>query len=212
EVAVKPDDGRSIENAARILLQHDVDDCPSAVVDALQIDVDNALELVVGHLGKPGVLHDARVVDQGVDPMPGQHHALDHPRDALLVGNVDLEAERFASRCADLGKCLRDGVHVDIADGDLGAFLDELDRGRPAYALTSAGDDGNLARKSLAPCAIVRLPIRSVAVEPHASPSRTPLKRSGSRPFTAGDSTGFDCVAQCCSLMKHKSSSEVWLF
>ena len=74
-----------------MLLQHDVDDGLRAVVDALQVDVDDVVELVLGHLLELRVLDDAGVVDQRVDPAPFGHHAFDHPGDAVLVGDVDVE-------------------------------------------------------------------------------------------------------------------------
>ena len=42
EIAVETDDRRRVEDASGILLQHDIDDCLGAVVDALEIDVDDA--------------------------------------------------------------------------------------------------------------------------------------------------------------------------
>src|SRR6185312_6990415 len=148
EVAVQADDRRRVEDAARVLREHDVDDRLRAVVDALEIDVDDALELLVGHLGEARVLDDAGVVDQRVDAAPRRHHRLDHPRDAPLVGDVDLEGQRFApGRANRVGGLLRGG-EVDVADGDARAFVRELDRGRAADALAAAGDDGNLVLQS----------------------------------------------------------------
>jgi hypothetical protein len=43
---------------------------------------------------------------------------------------------------------LRNRVHVDVADGDLGAFLGELDGRRTADALARAGDDRYLAAEA----------------------------------------------------------------
>ena len=93
EVAVDADDGRGVEDAARVLGQHDVDDGLGAVVDALQVDVDDTVELVLAHLLELRVLHDAGVVDQGVDPAPLGHDAVDHRGDAFLVRDVDPEAD-----------------------------------------------------------------------------------------------------------------------
>ena len=65
-----PDDRRGVEDAAGILREHDVHDRLGAVVDALQVDVDDAIELLFAHLLELGVLHDARVVDQRIDRGP----------------------------------------------------------------------------------------------------------------------------------------------
>ena len=80
---------------AGVLLEHDVDDRFRAVVDALEVDVDDALELLVGHLLELRVLNDAGVVHQRVDAAPLGHDTGDHPRDAFLVGDVDVEPHRF---------------------------------------------------------------------------------------------------------------------
>ena len=139
--------------------EHDVDDGLGAVVYALEIDVDDALELLVGHLAEASVLHDARIVDQRVDALPREHHAFDHARDARLVGDVHLESERVAAVVANFGQRFRDRGHVDVADGDLGAFLGELDRGGAADTLTSAGNDGDLAGQPP-----VSIAVQSVAI------------------------------------------------
>ena len=59
--------------------------------------------------------------------------------DAVLVGDVDHEAGDFAAGLLDLPRRFRcdRSPSVDVADGDLGAFLGELDRGRPADALAA---------------------------------------------------------------------------
>ena len=76
---------------------------------ALEVDALNALELLVGHLGKASVLDDARVVDQVSMPAHAKHHVLDHERDAFLVGRR-LETERFATDTADRGQRFRHAV------------------------------------------------------------------------------------------------------
>ena len=131
-----------------MLLQHDVDDRLRAVVDALQVDVDHAVELVVGHLLQLRVLHDARVVDERVDAAPFRHDALDHPGDAFLVGDVDPEGERLAAAVGDFPGDVPGGLLVDVADGDLGAFLGELERGRVADAGAGARDDRDLVHQT----------------------------------------------------------------
>ena len=141
EVAVDADDRRCVEDAARILREHDVDDGLGAVVDALQVDVDDAVELVLAHLLELRVLDDAGVVDQRVDAPPLGHHALDHRRDAFLVGDVDDEADGLAAALDDeIDRRLHRGL-VDVAGDDLRAFLGELDGGRLANALAGTGDD-----------------------------------------------------------------------
>jgi hypothetical protein len=51
---------------------------------------------------------------------------LDHARDALLVGDVDHEAGRLAAELLDLRDGFLDGRLVDVANGNLGAFLANL--------------------------------------------------------------------------------------
>ena len=78
-------------------VEHDVDDGLGAVVDALQVDVDDPVELVLAHLLELRVFDDARVVDERIDAPPFGHHPFDHAGDARLLGDVDDEADRLAA-------------------------------------------------------------------------------------------------------------------
>src|SRR4030095_522267 len=138
-----------------MLLEHDVDDGLGAVVDALQVDVDHAIELVVRHFLQLSVLDDARVVDEGVDPAPFGHYPLDHPGYTFFIGDVDREGARLAAAVGDFASDRLGGGLVDVAHGDLGAFLAELDRGGVSDAGAGARNDRNLVHTTHAS----RLPV-----------------------------------------------------
>src|SRR4029450_1060821 len=109
---------------------------------------DDAVELILAHLFELRVLHDARVIDEGIDAPPFGHDAFDHAADAVLVGDVHAKADGFAPGRLDELHRLLDRLQVDVADSDLGALLGELESRRAPDALSRAGDDGNLARKA----------------------------------------------------------------
>src|ERR1022692_900137 len=179
EIAVDPDDGRRIENAARILLEHDVDHGPGAVVDALEVDVDHPIELLVGHFLELRVLDDACVVDQGVYPAPFGHHASDHYGDRLLIGDIDAEADGIASGVGNQRRCFLGRRDVNVANCDFGAFFGELERRRASNALSAARDDRNLTFK------------------PHDRSAVSPRPTQGLMPCcTAAKSTRLRCDAQ----------------
>ena len=131
-----------------MLLQHDVDHGLRAVVDAFQVDVDDTVELVLRHLFQLGVLHDARIVDEGVDAAPLCHDAFDHPGNALLVRYVNAEGESFAAGVGDFAGYLRRRRLVDVADRDLGAFAAELEGRGMADARTGSRYDRDLVRET----------------------------------------------------------------
>ena len=125
EVAVQTDDRRGVQDAARMLLEHDVHDRLRAVVDAFEVDVDDPLELVVGHFPEcASCTIPALLTSVSIRP-----HAAITPstiRAMLpLLGHVDVERARGATRSVMTGHSLRVG-EVDVADRDLSASMANL--------------------------------------------------------------------------------------
>ena len=97
---------------------HDVGHRLGAVPGALRVDVDDAIELILGHRDELRVLHDARVVDQHVDAAVALHHRLDHGLNRRAVGDVHEKPMRVATDIANRGDGLIDGRLVQVADDD----------------------------------------------------------------------------------------------
>src|SRR5262249_25104518 len=147
EIAVETDDGGAVQYHAGVLLQHGVEHRLRAVEDALEIDVDDVIELLVGHVLDRRILDDAGIVDEAVDPAVAGHYGFRHAGEARLVADVDLQPYGLAPRGRDFLRGLLRQIGVDVAGDDLGALGAELDRGRLADAPARAGDDRDLARK-----------------------------------------------------------------
>ena len=149
EVSVETDDRRRVQNDARLLREHRVHDRLRAVVHAFQIDLDDAVELVLGHVLQLRVHDDARVVDEAIDTSPFRERHVDHllERLACRARRRRNRTRRRASPCT-CGRVSSIDSGRQIADDHFRAFAGELDRGRLADAAARAGDDRHLVLES----------------------------------------------------------------
>src|SRR5262249_4336444 len=134
EVAVDPHDRRGIQDHPGALLDHDPRHRLGAVIRALEVHVDYAIDLILAHLQQLRVLHDPRVVAQDVAPAITLHDCVNHGLNRSRYGDVDDEAVRLAAGMAHVFHCHVDGLLIEVADDDLGALARELQRGGVADA------------------------------------------------------------------------------
>ena len=113
--------------------------------DATQVDVDDPVELFLGHLDEAGVLRDAGVVDQHVDAAMLFLDLGDDGVDGRAVGDIHDVAFGLCTQGTALLHHGFDAGRVDVADDDDGALSSELEGGGLTDALGSAGDEADLA-------------------------------------------------------------------
>jgi hypothetical protein len=126
-----------------LLREHRVDHGFGAIVDAFQIDLDHAVELVLGHVLQLGVHDDTCVVDQDVDTAPLRNRGIDHLLQGLNVAHVGDAAECITARLLAQFDGFLDRFRRQIAHDDLRAFTRELDGGGLPDASSGPGDDCN---------------------------------------------------------------------
>ncbi len=121
----------------------------------LQVDVDDAVPLLLGHVDENAVPQDAGVVDEDVEIAEGFDGGVDEPLAALPVAHVIGIGQSLAAHLLDLVDDLlrRAAVVTRPVDGaaevvhdDLGALAGKEQRVLAADAATGAGDDGRLVR------------------------------------------------------------------
>src|SRR5215217_5562579 len=106
-----------------------------------RVDVEHALERVVGHLVDRGVDRVAGVVDDDVDLAPRVDRGLDQLVGRPLLGQVAAVDDGLAR---DLGGRLLGDVAVEVVDHDVRAVLAQQLGRRPADAARRSGDDRHL--------------------------------------------------------------------
>eukprot|EP00982_Pelagococcus_subviridis_P017656 31555-Pelagococcus_subviridis.AAC.18 len=118
---------------------------PAELVRRAEVQIHDAIVLLVGRVQRRLPHVRPRVVDQDVDPVRPQRgdlvHQLGSPR-----GRGDVPRERVRGAGDELAvHDVEDGLDVSPDDQDGSAQGDELARGREADALRAAGDDGAVA-------------------------------------------------------------------
>ena len=123
---------------------------------ALEVDGDDGVPLVLGHVHEHPVAQDPGVVDEDVEASEVIERLPDEPRGAGEVGDVLAVRGRLAALCLDLvDDLLRGGVVVplagergaEIVDDDLRACLGERERVCAADPSPGARDDRDLPRQ-----------------------------------------------------------------
>ena len=88
--------------------------------------------------------HDARVVDQDVDPAEPFHHGVQRALHGVLVADVERDRHRFRDGAEFLRGCFG-RLLVQIGDNQFCAAFGQGLRGMLADPLSPAGDDGDLS-------------------------------------------------------------------
>ena len=88
---------------------------------------------------------DGSVVDQHVNATAPVHHRRDGVRVAIVIADVELPGEHRSARCLDFGACDFERFRVALQQDDVRALCRKLTRDRQPKALSSPGDDGDLA-------------------------------------------------------------------
>jgi hypothetical protein len=102
------------------------------------------------HLREGGVLLQARVVHQDVEPAERRQGCVEQRLHIVFLGDVGLDGNRPAPHRLDLvDHPLRAAEAGGVVHGDVGAGRRERQRNTCADARTGAGDDGLLAFQCL---------------------------------------------------------------
>ena len=118
---------------------------------ALEVDGDDGVPLVLGHVDDHPVAQDAGVVDEDVEVAERLDRRVDQPLGALPVGDVVAVDDRLAAQVALISAttCWA-GVAsppvavvgaAEVVDDDLGALRGEQQRVLAADAASRSGDD-----------------------------------------------------------------------
>ena len=115
-------------------------ECPAAVDDTTEVDVQHPLPLLGRGVQELPRLTDARVVDHDVGHTVLGAHLVGEPFHRFGVGHIDDVRVRDTAPLDDLGGGFLDGRLVDVADDELGARTREGQRSLPSNAAARAGD------------------------------------------------------------------------
>ncbi len=116
---------------------------------ALEVDVDDRVPLLLGHLPDDAVPGDAGVADQNVEAAERLEHPRHHGLGVGVARHVGLDRQTLATQLLDLGHDRLGLVVVaSVVDRHVGALARQLERDRPADAEAAAGDDGALSFES----------------------------------------------------------------
>ena len=148
KVTVKADDRRGIQNDTRLLLKHLVQNGFGTVVDTLQIDVDDVVELLFGHVLQLGISDNTRVVDEAINALPFVDRGLDHGVQRLDIADIGDLANGFTACCLAHLDRLIDPFLLDVGNHDFRAFTDEFECRRLTDTPSGASDNGYLAFES----------------------------------------------------------------
>src|SRR5690606_32359171 len=148
--------GRGEEHVgAVVLFAEQLDGGPGDVEAATQVNVDDAVPIVLGHLVEHHVTQDAGRIDHRMQAAEGVERLLHHALDGAVVGHAVRVGDRFAAGGADLlGDLLGRGrgalvvplqAAAQVVDDDLGAFLRGDQRAVAPDAVAAACNQDNLA-------------------------------------------------------------------
>src|ERR1019366_3253605 len=133
---------RDVEDHAFLLRLEARHDFLRGAVDRLDVDREDAVELVFGEiLERLRQVAHAGVVDEDVEAAETFVHGLDHRLDVGTDGDVGTNAER---RGAEPGRRAQRAFAITIDDDDPGALGDELLRDAFAEAGRGASNEGYL--------------------------------------------------------------------
>jgi D-alanyl-D-alanine carboxypeptidase (penicillin-binding protein 5/6) len=138
---------RDVHDVARALRDHVPDRGLASVEHALQVDRENAFELLVGAFGDELVVRDAGDVAHDVDAPELALGAVDERVDLGSPRHVGALRQRGSAVGGDLvGRCLR-ALLVDVATDDGRTGTREHARRRLTDAARDTGENRNLARQ-----------------------------------------------------------------
>ena len=141
-----------VDHAARRLLRGDE--------RAGRVDGEDALQALgrdIHELG--GLLDDAGIVEEGIEPAELGIRGLEEAGDVLGLGDVGLDGDRLAAGLADVGDDgLRSRLVGGVVDDDVLAALRREPRGGRADAAAATGDEEDLGARrahALPPLAVL---------------------------------------------------------
>jgi hypothetical protein len=143
EVAVQAAGTGGHDDAAVLLLSHDVPYRLGAVDRAEQVHVDDAAKILQRHLGEGLVPQDAGIVHQHVHPAPGVHGLGDHRLDLLEVSDVGAVSQRFTAGRVNLVDHRSGRLGPEVIDHDLCSVRGQRQGVGAAQARAGAGHDGD---------------------------------------------------------------------
>lgn len=120
-----------------------------AVHHAPEVDVHDAVDVLELHVLDLAVVGDSGIVEDRVDPAEMIGDGLRVLEHRFAFGDVEQLAVHLRAGRLDEPLGLGETVGVDVADGDLGAALAELDGQFPAHARRGTGDDDDLVAEVL---------------------------------------------------------------
>jgi hypothetical protein len=124
-----------------LLRQHGIHYRPGAVVDPLEIDLDDLVELILGHVLQLAVHDYAGIVYEAINAPPFRYRGRDHAGKGLDVTHVDHIAKSVTPCLLAHPDRFLYPLRRQVANDDLGTFLGEFDGCSLPYAPAGAGDD-----------------------------------------------------------------------
>jgi hypothetical protein len=126
------------------LRQHLIDDRARAVVDTFQINVDNTVKLLLGHVLQLCISDNAGVVDEAIDTAPLLDRHRDQLSQSLGIAHIDHVSKSLSTLFLTQLHRVFDRTRRHIAHHDLGALPGKFDRSRLPDTPASSGNDCNL--------------------------------------------------------------------
>jgi hypothetical protein len=135
---------REIQNHASSGCLHGIDCGAHAVVDALHVDTEDTLEVLIAGALQLANMRDSRIVDKDVNRAAAPDLA-ENVFDLLLIGDVAQMPLRRATLVANRGRGFFGVLLIYFDDVNRGARLREADCDRLTNAACAASDDCSLA-------------------------------------------------------------------
>jgi hypothetical protein len=117
---------------------------------AFQVDVEDSVKILFGHVPEFGPFFEPGVVDKDVDSAKSCHGFFNESLSVLNLSDIRLKSGSATVRGRNTGHDFIRSLFVfPIADRHVGAFLRQAFRDRSSNSLVAAGDGGYLARKPI---------------------------------------------------------------
>ena len=148
-VCVTPHHRARVDDSAATLLDHDARRGLGADEHGVEIEVDDALELLDRVVDERRARAHARVVAQDVETPEGTHDLVKRHRDGIGVIEVGSDRDKTISQrrilLDELGNGSLGRLHTRAGNGDIRAVLEQLAHDGQTDSACPAGHDGVLA-------------------------------------------------------------------
>ncbi len=136
--------GADIDDLSLALRDHHLTDLLGAEEQAFQIDIHEAIPMLLGDLQSWLRDVDACVAYKDVNPAKALCGRLDHSIDTLQRPDLQIQGQSFTAHFTDLGRHRLSTIQGTTGDDDVGASIGQCQGNTIAEAFAGACDNGDL--------------------------------------------------------------------